>query len=349
MSSIPQLFVGIDFHQRFSTICVMDTRGKIIVVQNCDSTAEFIQKYVHWVLGEQQEVQLAAAVEACSGSAKLAEDLRSLGWEVSLAHAATVARLSKNLDKSDKQDAQVLADLLRVGYLPRVFLAPERQRQLRSLVRYRQQLARQRGQIKLRIRGLMREAHLRITDSSAWTIQWVHTLRERIGQLGEQRAWICDQYLDELEHVAKKLAEAERRLQPAVAAAPGSDHLLAQPGIGLVTAAMLLAEIGDFTRFRNGKQLSRYCGLAPVNCSSGERQHQSGIGNACNGDLRRVLIEASHRLSRYTPRWHDMKRRLICEGKQRSVATVAVANRWIRRLHYEMTQAVPAAQEELAA
>ena len=112
--------------------------------------------------------------------------------------------------------------------------------------------------------------------------------------------------------------------------------------------AMLLAEIGDFTRFRNGKQLARYCGLAPVNCSSGERQRQSGIGKACNGDLRRVLIEASHRLSRYTPRWCQMKRHLIGEGKKQSVATVAVANRWIRRLHYEMTHPVAATQEDPA-
>lgn len=341
MSKISEINLGIDFHQRVARVCGMGGEGVVLFQENCDSDAAYIDKYVRWQLGA-GKFRLRAAIEACGGSAKLAEELRSRGWEVRLAHPATVARLSKHRDKTDKQDAHVLADLLRVGYLPEVYLAPERQRQLRSLVRYRQQLAKQRGQIKLRVRGLMREAHLKIREASPWTQGWVQELRERIGELGEERAWICQQLLEELTHVKNRLEAAEQRLRIAVALAPGSDRLLAQPGIGLITAAMLLAEIGDFSRFRNGKQLSRYCGLAPVNHSSGERDRQLGIGKACNGDLRRVLIEASHRLSRYVPRWRDMKMHLLREGKKRAVATVAVANRWLRWLHYEMTQEVAA-------
>jgi transposase len=346
MSTIPEFYVGIDFHQSFSTVCVMDRSGAVAGQQNCESHADYIIQFVPWQTGE-KSFRVHAAVEACGGASKLAEDLRQLGWKVELAHAATVSRLSKNLDKSDKQDAHLLADLVRVGYLPSIYLAPERQRQLRSLVRYRQQLAKRRGQTKLRIRGLMRECHLKIGSATAWTLTWVAELRERMDELGEERAWICEQQLAELQHVCSLLASAEKRLIPAVAKAPGSERLLKRRGIGLVTAAMLLAEIGDFSRFRNGKQLSRYCGLAPVNCSSGERERQSGIGKACNGDLRRVLIEASHRLSRYVPRWREMKKHLLRQGKKRSVATVAVANRWLRRLHYEMTCSV--AQEEIAA
>lgn len=346
MSKIPEYFVGIDFHQNISTVCVMDGSGTTVFESNCESSAEYIHKIVHWYL-DRKKLRLQAAVEACGGSAKLAEDLRRFGWEIDLAHASTVARLRKNLDKTDPQDAIVLADLVRVGYLPRVFLAPERQRQLRSLVRYREQLAKRRRQTKQRIRGLMRESHLRISSASAWTLKWVAELRERVRELGEERAWICEQLLDQLKDVCQRLAAAEKRLKPAVEKAPGSARLLAQPGIGLVTAAVLLAEIGDFTRFRKGKQLSRYCGLAPVNRSSGEREYQLGIGKACNGDLRRMLIEASHRLSRYVPRWRDMKNHLLRQGKKKAVAAVAVANRWLRWLHYEMTR--PDICKEIAA
>lgn len=348
MSKITELFVGIDFHQKFSTVCVMDNDGVVLFQNNCESNAEYINKYVHWQLGKgNDKFSLKAAVEACGGSAKLAEDLRGLGWDIQLAHAAIVSRLGKNLDKTDKQDADVLADLVRVGYLPEVYLAPERQRQLRSLVRYRQQLAKLRGQIKLRIRGLMRESHLKISSARAWTVAWLEELKERIHELGEERAWICEQQLEELKRLMTRLSAAEQRLKIAVEKAPGSEKLLAQPGIGLITAAVLLAEIGDFTRFKSGKALSRYCGIAPVNHSSGERDRQLGIGNACNADLRRMLIEASHRLSRHVPRWRNMKNHLLKQGKQRAVATVAVANRWLRRLHYEMTQ--PVSNLEIAA
>ena len=172
--------------------------------------------------------------------------------------------------------------------------------------------------------------------------------RKRIEELGCERSWICEQQLGELDDLKLRLLQVEKRLKVAVTEAPGSSRLLAQKGIGLVTAAILLAEVGDFHRFRNGKQLCRYCGLAPINMSSGDRDYQKGIGRACNGDLRRMLIEASHRLSRYTPRWKEMKSRLLRNGKRRAVATVAVANRWLRRLHFEMTQP-ETTSEEIAA
>ena len=53
-----------------------------------------------------------------------------------------------------------------------------------------------------------------------------------------------------------------------------------------------------FDRFRNGKQLARLCGVTPWNASSGERQADAGFIKAGNRDLRRVLIEAAHRLRR---------------------------------------------------
>ena len=59
----------------------------------------------------------------------------------------TEKRLKQSPDKTDFSDAQLLADLERVGYLPRVWHAPERIRELRRLVRYRQQLVAQRRNV----------------------------------------------------------------------------------------------------------------------------------------------------------------------------------------------------------
>lgn len=347
MPRVVKISVGIDYHQNICRVCAMDQDGKVLFDENCESTADFVNNFARWQFGKKRKVRFEAAVEACGGAAKFAEDLRQLGWDVHLAHAATVARLGKHLDKTDKHDARVLADLVRVGYLPQVFLAPERQRQLRSLVRFRMDLAKRKKQTRMRIRGLMRESHLKITEPSPWTVSWLEELRKRIEELGSERSWICEQQLAELDDLKLRLLQVEKRLAVAVTEAPGSSRLLAQKGIGLITAAILLAEVGDFHRFRNGKQLCRYCGLAPVNESSGDRDFQKGIGRACNGDLRRMLIEASHRLSRYTPRWKEMKSRLIRNGKKRAVATVAVANRWLRRLHFDMIQPEPV--EDIAA
>ena len=67
---------------------------------------------------------MQAAIEACCGAANLADELiHRCQWSVDLAHAGYVARMKQSPDKTDYSDARLLADLERVGYLPRVWLA----------------------------------------------------------------------------------------------------------------------------------------------------------------------------------------------------------------------------------
>ena len=137
-------FVGLDYHQSGVQVCVMDTEGNVLVNRKCENEWATI---VATVGGEGVVVQ--AAIEACCGAANLAKELADqAGWSVSLAHAGFVARMKQNPDKTDFSDAELLADLLRVGYLPKVWLAPDEIRELRRLVRYRQQLVNDRRNIK---------------------------------------------------------------------------------------------------------------------------------------------------------------------------------------------------------
>ena len=103
------------------------------------------------------EVSVQAAIESCCGAADLADELIAQAhWSVELAHPGYVARMKQSPDKTDYSDARMLADLERVGYLPRVWLAPEEVRELRRLVRYRQSLTRERGLLRGRAREIDR-------------------------------------------------------------------------------------------------------------------------------------------------------------------------------------------------
>ncbi len=137
------------------------------------------------------------------------------GWSVSLAHPGYVARIKQSPDKTDWGDAHLLADLVRVGYLPKVWHAPEYIRELRRLVRYRQQLAARRRDIKLRMRALLRDHRVKISAWNAWTKAWLLAVKETAMLTGESR-WIMDQHLDELVYVVQKLREAEARLAQAI-------------------------------------------------------------------------------------------------------------------------------------
>jgi transposase len=200
-------------------------------------------------------------------------------------------------------------------------------------VRHRQGLVAERKNIKLRIRALLREERQTCDYARSWRKAWVQWLAT--APLGEHSRWVLDQLLESLEWINQKIAAAEERLKEATASDETTQRLLAQPGIGLVTATTLRAEVGRFDRFRSGKQLARFCGLTPCNASSGRRQADAGLVSAGNSALRAVIIQAAQRLPKQEQRWRDLKDRLR-RTKPANVATAAVANRWLRWLYHQM-------------
>lgn len=339
MSSLTasKTFVGLDYHAAFVQVCAMDPAGKVLVNQRCQNDARAIAAAVRSGVGEQPFV--FAAIEACCGAANLADELVGrCGWSVDQAHPGYVSRLKQSPDKTDFGDARILADLERVGYLPKVWTAPEEVRELRRVVRYRQQLVEERRSAKLRISAALRDARLKPPDIlNAWTKAWVAWLER--AELSEQARWIVTRQLARLQSLKEEIREVEVRLEQLTEHDPLVQRLRTLPGIGLITAVTLRAEIGRFDRFRTGKQLSRFCGLSPKNASSGERQADAGLIRAGNSNLRATLIEAAQRLVRYDPRWHKLYCQLWQRGKPKCVALAAVANRWMRWLFHQVQPA----------
>lgn len=328
--TVVELFVGLDYHDDEIRVCVMNAEGCVLAnrgrCNDVESVAEFVYRF-----GHPSEI----AIEACCGAADFAAELsQRYHWHVRMAHPGYVARLKQSPDKTDCDDAELLADLLRVNYLPEVWLAPEETRQLRRLARYRQSLAEQRKRIKQQIRSLLREERLKCEGANPWTKGWMSWLQE--AALGEHARWVMDQMLEQLVQVQQRLGEVEERFEEATRDDPLTQELLAQPGIGLVTAFVMRAEIGSFHRFRSGKQLARFCSLTPLNASSGKRQADAGLVRQANPELRRVLIEAAQRIGRYDDKWKKLKKQLQDRGKPASLATAAVANRWTRWLYHQI-------------
>lgn len=336
-----KIFVGLDYHQELVQVCVLDETGRVLTNRSLLNNAEAILNAV-----ERFGAVQAAAIEACCGAANLAQELVERGWSVSLAHAGFVARMKQNPDKTDYSDARLLADLLRVGYLPKVWLAPERLRRLRRLVRYRMQLVDQRRNVKLRVRALLRENRVKAQDYSPWTKGWLSWL-EHEAPLGEEDRWILQEHLEMLSWLSQKIQKAEAELTKWAKDDLVIGQLLSLPGIGLITAVTLRAEVGQFDRFQTGKQLAKFCGVTPRNVSSGERQADAGLIDAGNPQLRAVLIELAHRLARQsTGPWSSLARRLLLKGKRKNVVVAAVANRFVRWLYHQMQPEMLASQEQ---
>ena len=333
-SKIVSLYVGLDYHESTIRVCVMDDQGDVLVNKNTSNNVWKVRELIGSCEGMVSEV----GIEACCGAANFATDLiKATEWTVRMAHPSAVNRLKDGVDKTDAGDAWHLANLLRVGYLPEVWIADEVTRQLRRLVRFRQGLADQKKDIKLRIGALLREERIENTsESNTWTKPWMAWLKT--AKLGEHSRWVLDREIERLEQVEKEIAAVQQRMELATKDDSVVAKLMEQPGIGIITAVVMRAVIGRFDRFHTGKQLACYCGVTPCNASSGKRQADAGLIESGNDILRPMLIQLAKRLPRQDARWREFHASMRVR-KGANVTSAAIANRWLRRLYHEMVTA----------
>jgi transposase len=334
MSNVP-VFVGLDYHQDSIQVCVLNQKGDVLLNRSADNDCQELARIIE-PLGVVQRV----GIEACCGAADLGEQLvDQLGWNVSLGHPLYIAKLKNSPDKSDYSDGRFIADLTRVGYLPRVWLAPSNIRELRQLVNHRQRLVDRGRAIKLQVGAVLREQRVKIDPDrgSRWTRAWTASVRDN-DRLSKHARWIVNELLDDLKYTDGKIKKAEGQLREATEQDQVIEKLMKQAGIGEVTAWVLRACIGDFGRFKTAKQLSRYCGMSPCNASSGKKVADAGLIDGCNKLLRLTIVQAAHRLIRTVERWSRLADSMRSRGKPACVIVGAVGNRWLRNLHHAMKE-----------
>jgi hypothetical protein len=244
-------------------------------------------------------------------------------WDVRLAHPGYARRLKQSPDKSDHDDAQLLADLVRVRYLPEVWLAPTETRELRRIVRYRQQLKRNRAEIKLQIRALLREERIK-PSANAWTKAWRSWL-EKTNQLSEVIRWILSEQLARLAEVEARMKQVELQLEKHTANDRNTQQLQQHSGIGFSRPSPS-AEIGEFAVLPTA--VVRFCGVTPCNASMKPGGRRTSAGRHRDSA---VLIEAAH--DSRTIRSARFAGQLETQAVQRGTG---VANRWLRWLYHQM-------------
>lgn len=331
MSTLP-VFVGLDYHQSTIQVCVLDAAGKVLLNRACANHWPAVVEMVRAV-GQPMRV----AIEACTGASDLAQELVDhANWSVDLAHTTYVSRMKRQPDKTDYSDARMLADLTRVGYLPRVWLPPVYIRDLRRLVSLRDSLVSQRRNLKLRLTSLLRDHRVTI-PLARWSRPWIKQVQapQTLPAVGHL---IALEILHQLQDVMVRIGRVQDQMEIFTQSDPVIAYLRTLPCVGPVTSWVMRAFIGDVTRFKNGKQLAHYCGLSPGNASSGQRVADSGLVTSGNTLLRATLVELGQRLARTTDRWKAFRQDLHARGKPHCLIIAAIANRFIRGAYYPWKQ-----------
>lgn len=255
--------------------------------------------------------------------------------------------------KTDRRDALRLAQLLRAGELTPVWVPSEDDEALRDLVRARELIKRDLRKARQRVSSfLLRHGVQEPSESRRWSkmyMRWLDTLsfEHRPSQITFQ------EYVQTVRDVEARLERLEAEIHSWATEgthAPVIQALQALKGVREITAVTVMAEIGQFSRFRHPEQLMAYSGLVPRERSTGSSMWRGGITKTGNSHVRFVLGESTwaHRhkpavrahlrkrqegldpevlriATKAHQRLHRIYWRLLHRGKPSSVAATAVA------------------------
>jgi transposase len=236
--------------------------------------------------------EIEAALEATTGWRFMADELEAVGARVHLAEPAETSALRgpKKRAKTDRQDARRLRELLQAGRVPESWIAPEWILELRSKVRLRHTLIDERGEWQQRIQaqlyhhGAPRRRQLLVAERRAWL--------ERLEPPDSARCQIAVA-LQMIDAVDAQLGPLDRELRALARRQPGCRALMRQYGIGEITAASILAELGDARRFRSSRDAVRYAGM-DITVSQSDRKRAPGrLSRQGPPTLRWALFEAA--------------------------------------------------------
>jgi transposase len=202
--------------------------------------------------------------------------------------------------KTDPRDARKLARLLAGGLLEPIHVPSRELEAARDLVRAREDARLDRMRDRHRLSKFCLR-HGRLLPTSSWTVvrrKWLS--EQRFEYAAEQITF--DSYLHALDLVDARIEQLERAIRQTAEQGPWRDlvaRLRCLRGIDTLSALGLVAEIGDFNRFKSAEEFMAFVGLVPSEHSSGEHRRQGSITKVGNSHVRRLLVEAA---------WHARRR-----------------------------------------
>jgi len=310
--------VGMDLHRRRSVLVRMTEDGRRLGTARITNSPQELRREIARA-GKSPRVVL----EATYGWYWAADTLAAAGAEVHLAHPLGVKAFTYRRVKNDLRDSADLADLLRMGRLPEAWIAPAEVRELRELTRYRQKLVSLRTSCKDQVHGVLAKLGVPVTCSDIFGVAgsvWLDGLG--LPQPYAGKVLSLRQLTGELTTEITMLSEVIADL---LAGHRGYQVIQQLPGIGPVLAAVITAEIGEVTRFRNAGQLCSWAGLTPRHRESDTKVTRGRVTKQGSRLLRWALIEAVQHVPADTVT-AALKQRIIARRgtKAKNIAKVAV-------------------------
>lgn len=352
------VYVGLDVHKATVAVAIApgarssEIRYYGSVPHRPGTMADLARK----LAGKHPGRRLTFCYEAGACGYGLARELTEAGHECLVVAPSLIPSRPGDHIKTDKRDATTLAKMHRAGELTSVWVPDTQHEAVRDLVRARETAMYWRNKARQALSSFLLRQGYRYNGTKAWTVaywRWLATLEmEHPAQQIAMQEYILA--IQEADARHDRLVHQIEAAVPSWSMAPLVAALQSMRGIALITAATIVGEIGDVSRFENPRRLMAYLGLVPAEHSSGTKIRRRGITKAGNARVRRLLVESAWtycrapRVSQSIQRrqegldlaivqtaWkaqlrlHDRYRRLSTTGKPKNVVITAVAREFV--------------------
>ena len=317
-------YIGVDLHRKVSHVVALDEAGATILSRRFDHSRDAFRR----VFGELEPEPISVAFEATYGWGWFADLLADAGIEAHMSHPPATKAIGAGRVKNDAIDAATLAQLLRTNLLPEAWIAPPEVRGLRRLVRMRASFVRIRSRLKCQVHAICADAGIPVPASDLFGRTGRATLETLT--LPPITAGRLAAHLRLVDDLGREIIAAAFR---------GDDRvrrLLPIPGIGVLNAGTIVAEIGDVTRFPSANHLASWAGLTPTERSSADHVRRGHISKQGSRWLRWTMVEAAARIgSSRSAKLHRFADP-IADRRGTKIARVALARRILTLVFYAL-------------
>lgn len=295
-------FIGLDVSMKETSVCIVDEQGRVVresrektcplqlasAIKKAGLSVEKIGiesgSLSHWLVTQLQKLDLPA----------ICIDSRQMG-----------ALLALKINKTDKNDARVIANAMRTMTYQEVKLKSQKDIELSTLLTARATLVSQRTTLKNTIRGMLKSYGIRLktVGKKTFIVAVKTAIQDQCSIVQEGIEAVLAIY----EVVDAKIIPLEKRLVAIAEEDEDAKLLMTIPGVGAITALNFKVTIGDPERFKDSRNVGAYVGMTPRQYSSGEVERQGRISKCGCKQTRSLLVAAATVMLIRTKSWSKLK------------------------------------------
>lgn len=287
-------FIGLDVHKNSISLAIASNgEDEVRLYGTIRNTLDAMDKVIRKLVSTGEQLRFVYEAGPCGFV--LCRHLTKNGFNCVVAAPSMIPRKSGDRIKNDTRDAISLARLLRAGELIAIYVPDLEDEAIRDLSRARNDARIAARKAKQRLDGFLLRNDFIYNGKKKWIkahFSWLAQLKMK--HPAQQIAF--QEYIDAINECTDRIARIDEQILKAADEwrwAPTVKALQALRGVSLLTAVNMVAEIGDFSRFQNPKELMAFLGLVPSEHSSGDRTRRGGITKTGNSHARRICVESA--------------------------------------------------------